>query len=126
MWGIKNGGPAKFGSSPYQARAFKLLKNFDFFRSFLMNECSVDNVELKPVELETSKQFSVQTLSVMSVTNGAYFWLFSLFLWSMFVVRGTVSSKKLLLFLIDHDNVCVTMMTMSGILGCLHIRLNEH
>ena len=46
MWDIKNGGPAKFGSSPYQARAFKLLKNFDFFRSFLMNECSVDNVEM--------------------------------------------------------------------------------
>ena len=46
---------------PYQARAFKLLKNFDFFRSFLMNECSVDNVELKPVELETSKQFTLQT-----------------------------------------------------------------
>ena len=66
MWEIKNGGPAKFGSSPYQARAFKLLKNFDFFRSFLMNEGSVDNVEMfrfeiKPVELKTSKQFTVQT-----------------------------------------------------------------
>ena len=77
MWEIKNGGPAKFGSSPYQARAFKLLKNFDFFRSFLMNECSVDNVELfrfeiKPVEL-TSKQFTVQLWPVISVVKCEYF-----------------------------------------------------
>ena len=53
---------------------------FDFFRSFLMNECKVDNVDLllfvmKPVEL-TSKQFTLVVCLVMSVTKGAFFMLF--------------------------------------------------
>ena len=75
---------AKFCSS-YQASAFRLLKKVDFFRSFFMNECKVDNVDLllfimKPVEL-ISKLFTVVVCSVMSVTKGTYFLLFSLCRW---------------------------------------------
>ena len=85
---------------------FRLLRNF-------INECSVVNVELfrfemKPVEL-TSKQFTVQSWPVISVTNGAYFRLFSMFLWSMFVVNGTVSSKMCSFFFAG------SMMTISGL-----------
>ena len=65
MCEIKNGGSAKFGSSrvsqilqlPYQASALRLLKNFDFFKSFLMNECSVDSVELFRFEKTTKRAF---------------------------------------------------------------------
>ena len=45
----------------------------------------------------------------MSVINGAYFRLFSLFLWSIFVVSGTVSSKMCSFFFAE------SMMTISGL-----------
>ena len=97
----------------YQASAFRLLTKLDFFRSFLMNVCKVFNVDLllfvmKPVEL-ISKQFTVVECSVMSVTKGAYFLLFSLCRWSMLDVNGTVSSKMLSLFFTG------SMMTTSGL-----------
>ena len=58
----------------YQASEFRLFKKVDFFRSFLMNECKVDNVDLllfimKPVK-PILKQFTVVVFSVMSVTKG--------------------------------------------------------
>ena len=116
-----NGGSTKFGSSlvsqilwlPYQASAFRLLKKVDFFRSFFMNECKVDNVDLllfimKPVEL-ISKLFTVVVCSVMSVTKGTYFLLFSLCRWSWFDVSGTVSSNMLSFFFAG------LMITTSGL-----------
>ena len=67
-----------------------------------MNVCKVFNVDLllfviKPVEL-ISKQFTVVECSVMSVTKGAYFLLFSLCCWSRFDVSGTESSNMLSFF----------------------------
>ena len=68
-----------------------------------MNVCKVFNVDLllfviKPVEL-ISKQFTVVECSVMSVTKGAYFLLFSLCHWSIYDVSGTVSSNMSSFFL---------------------------
>ena len=65
-----------------------------------MNVCKVFNVDLllfvmKPVEL-ISKQFTLVECSVMSVTKGAYFLLFSLCRWSMLDVSGTVSNLRVL------------------------------
>ena len=63
----------------------------------------MDNVDLllfvmKPVEL-ISKQFTVVVCSVMSVTIGVYFLLFSLCHWSIYDVSGTVSSNMSSFFL---------------------------
>ena len=104
---------AKFFNFQYQAGEFRLFKKVDFFRSFLMNKCKVDNVDLllfimKPVEL-ISKLFTVVVCSVMSVTKGTYFLLFSLCRWSMLDVNGTVSSKMLSLFFTG------SIMTTSGL-----------
>ena len=48
------------------SKSIQIAQELRLLRSFLMNECSVDNVEMfrfeiKPVELKTSKQFTVQT-----------------------------------------------------------------
>ena len=52
-----------------------MLKKVDLFRSFLMNKCKVDNVDLllfvmKPVEL-ISKQFTVVVYSVSFFFTGS-------------------------------------------------------
>ena len=78
-----------------------------------MNECKVDNVDLllfimKPVE-PISKQFTVVVFSVMSVTKGTYFLLFSLCCWSRFDASGTVSSNMLSFFFTG------SMITTSGL-----------
>ena len=90
----------------------------DFLRSFLTNVWSLESVDLfllfmNPVEL-TSKQFTLQLKPVMSVTKGAYFFAFSRFLFSMFIVRGTVNSKICKFFF------SLSTITMSGLRFVTH------
>ena len=62
---------------------------------------------MKPVEL-TSKQSTGQAIPVMSLTNGAYFFDFSRFCFSMLDVNGHVNSKMLNCFFWE------SRMTISG------------
>ena len=119
--GTRKGGTANSGSSqvfqlwydPNSTRVFMFSMNVIFVRPLLMNFlCSACKLVLflgfiKPVLL-TLKQKSVQVYPVISARKGVYFWVLSLCVCSLFILRGIVSSNIWMVFM------CLSSITISS------------